>query len=72
MPEFRITYTGKQYFNNLKVKDYLLFSTSLCYQIKPETIIFIDLNNITGKNYYLAPEYPGRPFDFIAGLKIKW
>lgn len=70
--EFQLTYTGKQEFDETEVKAYTTLSALIIYQFKPDIELFMKLNNITGKNYQIAPGYPGEPFNFIAGFQLRW
>ncbi|MCM8759157.1 MAG: TonB-dependent receptor, partial [Candidatus Omnitrophica bacterium] len=65
-------YTGSQIFDKEKIKEYITLSASTFYQIRPNVQLFIQLNNILGKKYQIAPGYPGKPFNFIAGFQTRW
>ncbi len=71
-PEFQLTHTGNQTFDTEKVKGYTILSASIIYEMKPDTQLFIKLDNIAGKKYQIAPGYPGKPFSFIAGFQTRW
>lgn len=71
-PEFQITWTGSQKFDEKKVKGYTILSALIPYQITPEIQLFIGLNNIAGEKHQIAPGYPGEPFNFIAGFQARW
>lgn len=70
--EFQLVYTGSQIFDKEKIKEYITLSASTFYQIRPNVQLFIQLNNILGKKYQIAPGYPGKPFNFIAGFQTRW
>ncbi|MCM8764489.1 MAG: hypothetical protein NC830_03910, partial [Candidatus Omnitrophica bacterium] len=64
--------TGDQIFGDKKVEGSIIFSTAISYRIKPDLQLFFRFNNILGNDYQIAPGYPGRPFDFIAGFQTRW
>lgn len=68
----QLNHLGKQTFDEERVKPYTLLSATISYSINPETKLFCRFNNIIGEKYQIAPGYPGRPFDFIAGFQTRW
>ncbi|MCM8821640.1 MAG: TonB-dependent receptor [Candidatus Omnitrophica bacterium] len=70
--DFQLIYEGNQIFDSEKVKGYTIFSTAISYNVTPDLKLFFRFNNILGNDYEIAPGYPGRPFDFIAGFQARW
>ncbi|MCM8825617.1 MAG: TonB-dependent receptor, partial [Candidatus Omnitrophica bacterium] len=70
--DFQLIYEGNQIFDSEKVKGYFIFSTGISYNVTPDLKLFFRFNNILGNDYEIAPGYPGRPFDFIAGFQTRW